>query len=143
MKECKNYIPDNFGDVDKIFDLDDTADARALGIDQLNNEVRADIYACNKRKEYLVQECKSNNSIRHGIEQLEKTATAIIRSSFQIHRAIIIAESFGNESMFFKRRKGSSNLFYKRGKHENPVTLPNRVQVELYLKSEIKQSRRK
>lgn len=142
MKECRNFIPFDFGDIERLYDLDNETDAISLGIQNVDNEIRADIYACNKKKEYLVQECKSNNSIRHGIEQLEKTVITIIQSHFSVNRAVIIAESFGNESIFFKRRRGSANLFYKRGKHENPVTLPNRVQVELYLKSEIRNLRR-
>jgi hypothetical protein len=125
----------------KVYDLDDNQNAKLLGVSKLDREMRADLYAHSGACSYLVQECKCNNSLSDGVEQLEKTVSTLLTNSHRVDRAIIIMDSFGNECKMFKRKKHSQHLYKKMGKRDVPIVVGRNLGVELYLRSELKPSR--
>ncbi len=119
-----------YGSTDESYNEEQLREMLKLG----DQDTCADGYGHYVKCIWAVVELKGRH-MRNGIEQLEATVKALKKLGKPINKAIIVADTFGNERGMFRRGK---ILYIKRGERVLPITVDSII-VEGWQPSEIRE----
>jgi hypothetical protein len=118
-----------YGSTDEIYDEDRLREMLKLE----DEDPCADYYGHYAICAWAVVECKGKH-LRNAIAQLEATVRKIRATGRTVNKAIVIADTFGNERSIVRR---GNKLWLKKGGSERPITIDN-IQVEGWQPEEVR-----